>query len=54
MRSGRYIRLSARVLKSEILNPKHETNPKSQFSNVQNKTNPKDLSKVSDIWILKI
>jgi hypothetical protein len=39
------------ALKFEILNPKHETNTKSEFSNVQNVTSRKVLSGVSVIWI---
>ncbi len=42
------------ALKFEILNPKHETNTKSEFSNVQNVTIQSDLSSVSVIWILVI
>jgi len=36
------------ALKFEIRNPKHETNTKSEFSNVQNVTAQNDLSGVSD------
>jgi hypothetical protein len=42
------------ALKSEIQNPKHETNTKSEFSNVQNISVYRDLSCVSVIWILVI
>jgi len=42
------------ALKFEIRNTKHETNTKSEFSNVQNVTTRKVLSGVSDIWILVI
>jgi hypothetical protein len=42
------------ALKFEIRNPKHETNTKSEFSNVQNVTAQNDLSGVSVIWILVI
>jgi len=42
------------ALKFEIRNPKHETNTKSEFSNVQNVTSPEELSGVSVIWILVI
>ncbi len=42
------------ALKFEIRNPKHETNTKSEFSNVQNITIQRDLSSVSVIWILVI
>ncbi len=38
----------------QFRNPKHETNTKSEFSNVQNVTSRKDLSAVSVIWILEI
>jgi len=43
-----------RIFKSEILNPKHETNPNSKFSNVQNKIESINELEVSVIWILKI
>jgi endonuclease YncB( thermonuclease family) len=39
------------ALKSEIRNPKHETNTKSEFSNVQNVTSRKVLFGVLVIWI---
>jgi hypothetical protein len=42
------------ALKIEIRNTKHETNTKSEFSNVQNVTSRKELSGVSVIWILVI
>jgi len=42
------------ALKFEIRNPKHETNIKSEFSNVQNVTSQEDMSVVSVIWILVI
>jgi len=37
------------ALKFEIRNPKHETNTKSQFSNVQNGISQKDLS---GVWVI--
>ncbi len=42
------------ALKFEIRNPKHETNTKSEFSNVQNVTTQEELSGVLVIWILVI
>ena len=42
------------ALKFEIRNPKHETNLKSEFSNVQNVNIQRELSSVSVIWILVI
>jgi hypothetical protein len=38
----------------QFQNPKHETNTKSEFLNVQNVTSRKELSGVSVIWILVI
>ncbi len=42
------------ALKFEIRNPKHETNTKFEFPNVQNATTRKDFSVVSVISILVI
>jgi hypothetical protein len=41
-------------LNLEIRNPKSETNPKSEFLNVQNNTDLEPKSEVLVIWILKI
>jgi hypothetical protein len=37
------VHVSIAAVKFEILNPKHETNPKSKFSNVQVKINQNSL-----------
>jgi len=52
--SGAEITEASLALKFEIRSTKHETNLKSEFSNVQNVNTRKDLFCVSVIWILVI
>jgi len=45
---------SIAIIKFEILNPKHETNPNFKFSNVQNKIDLINDLVILVIWILRI